>query len=101
MPLLPTDDYGQRIQALRPGTAQTVTVGDASHASAPFAAGTTVVRLVATAHCFLAFGPTPVATAGGHYLPAGAPEYFRVVPGESVAALRATADGALHVSEMV
>jgi hypothetical protein len=95
------DDYGQRIQALRPGAAQTVAVGGASHASAPFGASTTVVRVVATAHCFLVFGAAPVATMAGHYLPAGAPEYFRVVPGEAVAVLRAAADGTLHVSEMV
>lgn len=100
MPLLPVDDYGERIQALRPATAQMVAVGAASAASQPFTADTSVIRLVATAHCFLAFGPTPVATTGGHYLPAGAPEYFRVIPGESLAVLRASSDGALHLSEM-
>ncbi|WP_372400537.1 hypothetical protein ABMY26_35925 (plasmid) [Azospirillum sp. HJ39] len=101
MPLLPTDDYGQRIQALRPGTAQTVPFGVASRASVPFLPTTTVIRVVATAHCFIALGQAPSANTDGHYLPAGAPEYFRVVPGKSLAAVRATTDGALHVSEML
>lgn len=101
MPLLPMDDYGARIQALRPGTAQTVAVGAASAMSQPFGTGTTVIRVVATAHCLLAFGQAPVATAAGHYLPAGAPEYFRVVPGERLAVIRAASDGTLHLSEML
>ncbi|WP_448207511.1 hypothetical protein [Azospirillum sp. sgz302134] len=101
MPVLPIDDFGYRIQALLPGTPQAVTIGAASHASLPFRAGTTVVRVVATSACFLAFGPAPVATAGDHYLPAGAPEYFRVVPGTAVAVVRAGTDGTLYLSEML
>ncbi|MBP2294248.1 hypothetical protein [Azospirillum rugosum] len=101
MPLLPTDDYGHHIQALRPGTAQAVAIAATSTASAPFGATTTVVRAVATAPCFLVLGRSPVATQAGHYLPADAPEYFRVVPGESLAAIRATGDGTLHLSEML
>ena len=100
MPLLPTDDTGQRIQALRPGIAQTVPIGAASHASAPFNDTTTVIRAVATAPCFLALGKAPAAGTAGHYLPAGAPEYFRVVPGEALAAIRAVGDGILYLSEM-
>lgn len=101
MPLLPIDDCGQQIQALRPGAAQAVTVGTMSQASTPFGPTTTVIRVVATAHCFLSFGHAPSADGSGHYLPAGAPEYFRVVPGERLAAVRAAADGMLHVSEML
>ena len=100
MTLLATDDYGQRIQALRPGTAQVVPIGSSSRLSAAFVAATTVVRLVSTAHCFLAFGSSPEATAADHYLPAGVPEYFRVAPGERIAAIRVSADGALYLSEM-
>ena len=100
MPLLPTDDFGQRIQALRPGLAQTVAVEAASHASAPFSSGTVVIRVVATEPCFLALGRTPAATTTDHYLPAGAPEYFRIASGETVAVVRAAHDGLLHVSEM-
>lgn len=100
MPVLPSDDFGARIQALRPGTSQALAVGAVSHGSNPFAAGTTVVRAAASVPCFLAFGATPVAAADGHYLPAGAPEYFRVVPGEAVAVIRAVADGTLYLSEM-
>jgi hypothetical protein len=101
MTTLPIDDFGERIQVLRPGGTQTVAIGAASQASAPFGATTTVIRVVATSHCFLMLGHSPTATAGGHYLPAGAPEYFHVVPGEALAALRAASDGTLYVSEMV
>lgn len=100
MPVLPMDDYGERIQALRPGRAQMVAAGAVSAPSQPFGADTKVIRLVATAHCFLAFGQSPVATSNDHYLPAGVPEYFRVVPGESLAVRRVGFDGALHLSEM-
>ncbi|PWC88064.1 hypothetical protein TSH100_08185 [Azospirillum sp. TSH100] len=100
MPLLPTDDSGQRIQALRPGVAQMVPISAASHASAPFGPTTTVIRVVSSAHCFIAFGQAPFADANGHYLPASAPEYFRVEPGEMLATMRSTSDGTLHVSEM-
>ena len=101
MPVLATDDFGERIQALRPGTSQTVQIDAGSHASAPFSEVTTVIRAIATTHCFLAFGPPgTAATVSGHYLPAQAPEYFRVLPGEVVAATRAAGDGALHLSEM-
>lgn len=102
MPTLPTDDFGQRIQALRPGIPQAVTVDAGSHASLPFGATTTVVRAVATTHCLLTFGPPgTTADAAGHHLPAYTPEYFRVVPGETIAVTRSTSDGTLHLSEML
>lgn len=100
MPLLPIDDSGERIQALRPGSAQAVAFDDSSAVGAPFGVGTTVVRVVATSACFVVFGQSPVATASGHYLPAGAPEYFRVVPGEKAAVCAAGPAGTLYLSEM-
>lgn len=100
MTALAIDDFGGRIQALRPGAAQTVPIGVTSHASSTFGAATTVIRLVATSSCLIALGAAPTATADGHYLPAGAPEYFRVKPGEAVAVIRAATDGVLHLSEM-
>lgn len=100
MSILAIDDFGQRIQALRPGVAQTVPVGPESRTSAGFGSVTTVVRLVATSHCRFAFGDAPAATEHSHYLPAGIPEYFRVVPGEKLAALRVAGDGVLYITEM-
>ena len=101
MPILPTDDFGERIQALRPNSPQAVPIDAGSHASLPFGAKARVVRVVATTHCFLAFGPPGVtATPADHYLPAYAPEYFSVLPGETIAATRAAGDGTLHLSEM-
>lgn len=101
MPMLPIDDFGQRVQALRPGAAGTLPIGSPSSVSTTFAATTTVIRLVANQPCFVALGAAPVATTGSHYLPGDAPEYFRVVPGERLAALAANADGTLYISEMV
>lgn len=101
MPVLAVDDFGARIQALRPGASQTLAVTAASAATLPFTAGTSVVRLVATAPCFVAVGSDPVATAAaGLYLPQGVPEYFHLRPGDRVAAVRAGIDGQLHLSEM-
>lgn len=101
MTMLPIDDSGARIQALRPDVAHSVPIGAAPHVSAPFGDGTTVIRLVATVPCLIALGPAPsAAAAAGHYLAAGAPEYFRVSPREAVAAVRISGDGTLHLSEM-
>lgn len=100
MSILAMDDFGQRIQALRPGVAQEVPIGPDSQASVGFGAATTVVRLVATSHCRFTLGNAPAATASSHYLPAGIPEYFRVVPGEKLAVLRVASDGVLYITEM-
>lgn len=99
MPVLAIDDFGERIQALRPGAAQTIPIGSATQSSGTF--GVAVLRLVATSPCFIAFGTAPFAdAAGGHYLPQGAPEYFRTAAGDRVAVIRAADDGLLHISEM-
>ncbi len=99
MPVLAIDDFGERIQALRPGAAQTVPIGAATQSSGIF--GTAVLRLVATSPCFVAFGTAPSADAAdGHYLPQGVPEYFRTAAGDRVAVVRVADDGLLHISEM-
>jgi hypothetical protein len=122
-----TDIHGLAVQAARPATSQTLTVGAASVQSNPFqvatsptgsyagspqAAGgpittpnqTLHIRLVATADSWIAFGSNPTAAASGVgsiFLPAGVPEYFWVVPGERIAAIQNSAGGLLNVAEMV
>lgn len=99
MPVLAIDDFGERIQALRPGSAQTVPIGAATQSSGGF--GASVLRLIATCPCFVAFGTAPSAdTLTGHYLPPGLPEYFRAAAGDRIAVIRAADDGLLHISEM-
>jgi hypothetical protein len=100
---LAVDEYGHPIQALAQGANQTLAIGVASAQSVAFAAGSKVVRLVATANCWIVFGVNPTAAAAsgnGSYVPAGAVEFWRVTPGHKVAAIRDTADGTLSITEM-
>jgi len=101
MPLLPSDDVGYRIQALRLGVPHVLGIGQVSATSAPFAVETVVVRLVADIDCFIEIGDEPVASATRHFLPQGGSEYFRVAGGERIAAARVGQfDGFLYISEM-
>lgn len=90
--------YGNHYRA---GTNQTAAY---TVASAPItnAVGsqTYAVRLVSTTDCHITFAATPVATTGDPYLPANTPEIFTITPGQKVAAIRASADGTLHVTEL-
>ena len=89
------------IQALAPGTTQTISVASSSAAtSSAFATGTTVVRVVSTTDCHIIFATSPTATTSTAYLPANQVEYFKATAGEKIAAVRANADGTLYVTEM-
>jgi|TARA_R100000081_G_scaffold92138_1_gene72795 hypothetical protein len=94
-------DEFEPIQALPLGTTQTVSVASSSAAnSTAFAAGTTVVRVVSTTDCHIIFATSPTATTSTAYLPANQVEYFKATAGEKIAAIRASADGTLYVTEM-
>ena len=118
------DQHGLTVQASRPALSQTLTIGGASVASAPFSTGpvgayaqgavtgvpvttpnnTMHVRLLATAGCWIVFGKSPVAVAGvtpALYLVGGIPEYFWVYPGEQVAVVQDGGAGILNIAEMV
>lgn len=100
MAILPIDDSGHHIQALRPGKAQTLAIAVSPVTSTPLGVTTTVVRVVGTSPSFIAFGSGTVVPGAGHYLPAETPEYFRVIPGETLAVVRAESDGTLFLAEM-
>jgi hypothetical protein len=87
---------------LRPATSQDVAIGAASAACTnAFNAVTTIVRLVATSACYVAFAAAPTATKpGGHRLAPNFPEYFLVSGGEKVAVIEDTTAGTLTVTEM-
>lgn len=62
---------------------QTITVGSEVDSSA-FGAATRIVRLCSDTACHILFGTgNPAATTSKAYLPANAPEYFGVPPGQS------------------
>jgi hypothetical protein len=83
------------------GTAQEVTTGAASAASAAFAAQTYAIRVTATAACRIIVGDgTPTALATSAYLPPNVVEYIRVSPGQKVAAIQEVGAGKLSVTEL-
>jgi hypothetical protein len=99
---LAQDRFAQRIQALRPGVVQNVTFNTStSVASAALQSDTAVVRLIATADCWVKFGAAPVASAADSLrLKADREEWFRVAPGDAVAVLGQAAGGSLNICEM-
>lgn len=99
--LAESTEAGQRtIQAVGPGAAQSCSPTSASD---PIANNVgklcTVVFLTCDQDCHIAFGAAPVATTGDFFLPAATTIAFRIDPGTKVAAIRASADGTLWVSE--
>lgn len=102
MSTLINDENGRPMQLLRMSTVQNVTVSGASAQSAAFGEKTQAVRLIATTRCYVLFGSNPTATnSNSALLEIGIPEYFAVAPGAKLAAIQATAGGALNVVEMV
>ena len=91
----------ETIQAVAPGTTQTITTSGSSAAiSTAFATGTTVVRIVATEDVNIKFGSAPTATTNDPFVPANQVEYFKVTAGEKVAAIQNSAAGTCYVTEM-
>ena len=59
------------------------------------------VALIATEDCHIRFGSgTPTALTTDFFLPKNNLVMFPIVPGEKISAIRNSADGTLHVSEM-
>lgn len=86
----------------RPDTTQSVAVSGSS-AATPAGVGTQTyaVRLFSTTDCFVKIGSSGLsATTSDMPLPASKPEYFRVTPGQYVAAIQLTASGTLYVTEL-
>lgn len=67
-----------------PITTQRVTYTTSTQSSA-FNARTRFIRIVCDAAAHFAFGANPTATANNPYVPANAPEYFGVTPGQEIA----------------
>lgn len=82
---MPDDDNGEVTPvAQEPAvTVQTVTYTTTTQSTA-FNNSTHFVRIVCDAKAHFEFGTNPTATANDPYVPADAPEYFGVTPGQSI-----------------
>ncbi len=84
------------LPVVRPGTTSRLPYSAASVASGVLE--TTIVRLVASTDCHVAFGSAPTADANSLFLPANTPEYFACAASDKVAAVRDATDGALYIT---
>ena len=90
---------GSAFPAVKPGAPQVVAYVGSSVQSA--AIGGTVVRVVSTTDCHIAFGANPTATATSMLLPARVPEYFICNPTDKVAVIQDAAGGNLSVTPAI
>lgn len=60
----------------------------------------TVVRVVSSTDCHIAFGANPTAVADGTcvFLPSNTPEYFRMTSGQKIAAIKDVVAGNLFIT---
>lgn len=96
------DNNGNLVQALVPGTTQTVAIGAASTQSTAVGASTKFVRLVGTVDCHVQLGADPTASqTTSLYLPAGVVEYLPITGGWKVATIQRSggSTGSLFVTE--
>lgn len=68
---------------------QDVAVGGTSAQSDAFDSHTVVIRVVTDTACYIDVSADPTAAAEDVYLPANAPEYFRVTGGHKLAVIAA------------
>ena len=71
-------------QVMKPGATQAVTYTTSTQSTA-FDDATRIVRIIADADVFVAFGANPTATASSIKIPSGTVEYFEVDAGTKVA----------------
>ncbi len=86
------------LPAVTPGTSvKQAFTGTSAQTSALTA---TLVRVVGTTDCHLAFGSSPTAIADGTcvFLPASTPEYFKVTSGNKIAVIQDAAAGNLFIT---
>tara|TARA_R110000751_G_scaffold188696_1_gene294672 strand:- start:358 stop:669 length:312 start_codon:yes stop_codon:yes gene_type:complete len=99
---LPHDKNSSPVPALFPALQQTVTVASSSaRTAANFGANTLVVELTPTKNMFVLFGDsTATADSNDIYLAAGVVYTYATNGHSRIAAIRATADGTLYVTEL-
>jgi hypothetical protein len=90
---------GQRVvSAVTPGASLKLAYTGTSGATGAITGS--VVRVVSTTNCHLAFGASPTAAADGTcvYLPQGVPQLFTVTSGQEIAAIQDSAAGNLFIT---
>ena len=86
----------------RLGTNHTLTVTDASGATATsaFGAQTQTIMVTATAACFVAFDPDRPAATSSTYIAAGRPYLFRVGDAAQASAITGTGTASVYITEL-
>lgn len=78
--------------------------GTSRRVTSAFADYTSIIRLVCTTSCFVAFGVSGsnpnATTATGLFLPANNPEYFLTSGQNRMSVIRLNGDGTLYIQEM-
>jgi len=99
---LARDDMGDPIQALFPARAQSITVtATTARNSADFGTNVTLVELTPTQDMFVKFGSsTVVATSSDIFLASGGIYTYHTQGNPRIAAIRSSADGTLHITEL-
>ena len=82
------------------GTQSASFTGTSAAISTAVGTQTRRVLVYADQDCHIQFAKTPVATTADTFLAATTQIMLGINPGEKVAAIRATADGTLYVSEL-
>ncbi len=72
----------------------------AAGTSAVISPGVYKARVLATTDTFITTNSVTATTAIGIYLPALAPEYFSVTPGQTISGINVSAAGTLHITEI-
>ena len=99
MSTLTRDSYGGYAPTIRPGITQNVSVGVSSTQSDTFTAGVSMVRLISSVDCYVAFGTDPTATTNSTLLRSGVAEYFGIGKGDKIAVIRSSSNGVLNITE--
>lgn len=104
MSKLQKDDQGYPTISCLQGATQVIAFGAASTASTALGGNTTLVRLVASADCYVKFtndkSLTPTADAQSSLIPLRFPEIWAVTPGTKIAVIQASAGGNLSITEL-
>lgn len=101
---LPTDDNGNRIQALKPYSTEKVSYTGTNAQSSTFTDQIYIIRVASTTDCFIAIGTNPDATSGDNlYLPAGSVEYFVVCKDgtDKLGVAQVSSAGDIYITEMI
>jgi hypothetical protein len=102
---LAKDHLNHAIQALAPGTTQTVTISGSSAATAnALSKNTVVIRVYSTTNCFIKIDTdTPTATTSDIPIASYSAEYFRVDGYKTlkVAGIQDSSGGNLYITEMI